>query len=69
MSFRRLGAWLREVVDARDLTLAAGLALAAWGAAQYSAPLGALVPGAVLLWLAIGPDVVREFRRPERKER
>lgn len=50
--FRVLGA-IAAHVDQRDLLLAAGLTMLGFGAAEAWAPLGLIVPGAVLSAVAI----------------
>lgn len=66
----RIGHGARSVE--RELVLLAALALLTAGCWHWSRGLGLVVPGLVLLWLAIGPDVVATFRGdvvPPRKRR
>ena len=64
---RRLRSWFRTaatVIDARDMMLLLALVLLSAGCWHWSPALGLIVPGVVLLWLAIGPEVLQECRRP-----
>lgn len=43
-----------QLIDVRDWTFLAGLALLSSGAALVYEPAGLIVPGAILVWQAIG---------------
>jgi hypothetical protein len=45
--------------NARELVFAAGLALIAYGLSLVSAPAACIVPGGILIWLAIPPATKR----------
>lgn len=44
---------IAATVDRRDVLLGAGLALLSLGAGMIAAPFAAIVPGAIITWLAI----------------
>ena len=52
-SFRAAMKWLAATIEIQELALVAGLALVAYGAAQIYPPAASLLPGAVLVYVAI----------------
>jgi len=47
------------VQNARELVFAFGMALLAYGLSQWSIAVACIVPGGILVWLAIPPTVKR----------
>jgi hypothetical protein len=52
---RHAARYLSETVELRDVVMATGLALVAYGLSLISTPAAFIVPGVILVWLAIPP--------------
>lgn len=57
---RAAALWFSNNIGARELVLVAGLALVAFGLAQLSTAAALIVPGAILVYLAIPPATPRK---------
>lgn len=65
---RMVLAWLASMVGPKEVCLLSGLALLSWGCALIWSPAGFVVPGSILVWMALPPRppkqvIVRSRRR------